>query len=943
MMNTYSVNFAPLAEHWPQLFAYACQAEQYVYFDPNTSIVKLRCFVEVLVAELYQVLHLTTDNTGNLFDRLKAESFQELIDSAILAKLHAIRILGNKAAHGQTVTTQEALLLIREAYLIGQWLYKTYHQSSGHSAYPEFSAPTHTNTSFDNHQKSHAQLAHQLTEAKAELERLKASEQQARRQIIALNHAQDRSRQEAFKQASTQAASTFNLEQENTRQLITIHDAFSEYTLNDGQSDLVKKLEQFLTDRSCSVFLLKGYAGTGKTFITKGLTEYFQAIGRNFVLAAPTGKASKVIARKTGTAAYTLHKVIYSFKDIIEYREDNLDGSQTYKCYAQLAINEASADTVYIVDESSMISDVYQDSEFFRCGSGHLLRDFLKYVNLDHNDHNKKVIFMGDNAQLPPVGMSFSPALNSDYLFREHNIRSTSYELTEVVRQKTDSGVMANALKLRESLASNLFNQLAIDLNYPDVEKVEYQDLLAKYLDACEGKVNDKAIVIAASNGDVAAYNRRIREHFFPGYQEVIGGDKVMAVSNSNAYGFFISNGDFGFIRAVAPEPEVREVTLKRRHQVTGEVEKTEVCLHFRDVNIGFRNLDGTAVFFDAKILEDLLYSEEPGLSSDQSKALYVDFCIRCGLKPGTLEFREALHSDPYFNALRLKFGYAITAHKAQGSEWNHVFVKCKSHHNPLSAGYFRWFYTVITRTSDKLSLLDPPNFQIGSGIKSIQNFWLNAKTSVNESQTALISEHRPSQHPPASKAETNTLGIPEGAKFLINILNCVRQLISGHGIDIEDVVHNQYQEAYTFRSGDGFARINIAYSSRNRVTRIAIVQPSELASRLATLLEPLTREAFIVTPVEQPATFVFEQNFLNDFHVRLMTLSSSRGIAIRDVRSMQWCQRYTFSRSDEVAVYDVWYNSKSRFTSCGFISNMSSSGGLAQQVQQLLTEGMSA
>src|SRR5690606_18857669 len=159
----------------------------------------------------------------------------------------------------------------------------------------------------------------------------------------------------------------------NTRRLVSIRDAFAGYSLTDGQAELVNSLERFLEGRTESVFLLNGYAGTGNTFITKGLTEYFRTIGRNYVLAAPTGKASKVIASKTKSSAYTIHKTIYSFTDIAEYRDDDIAGTETFKFYAKLAVNSLSADTVYIVDEASMIPDVYQEAEFFRFGTGYVL------------------------------------------------------------------------------------------------------------------------------------------------------------------------------------------------------------------------------------------------------------------------------------------------------------------------------------------------------------------------------------------------------------------------------------------------------------------------------------------------------------------------------------------------------------------------------------------
>ena len=307
-----------------------------------------------------------------------------------------------------------------------------------------------------------------------------------------------------------------------------------------------------------------------------------------------------------------MHRTIYSFKDIREYKDADVDGTETYKFYAELSVNELPADTVFIVDEASMVSDAYSEAEFFRFGSGYILRDFLKYVNLDHNDHRKKVIFIGDDAQLPPVGMSFSPALDEKYLLREHSVRSTSYELTEVVRQKADSGVMGNSIALRNSLKKRVFNQLSVDFSTPDVQPVSHGDLMDRYLESCGGMINGESIVIAYSNADVAAYNRRIREHFFPGYEYVQAGDKVMAVSNSNAYGFFISNGDFGIVREVLGTTERRPVTIKRRNEETGQVESVSISLEFKDVVVGFRDLDGNAKFFEAKIIESLLYSDLP-------------------------------------------------------------------------------------------------------------------------------------------------------------------------------------------------------------------------------------------------------------------------------------------------------------------------------------------
>ncbi len=931
-----SDNFAPLKSRWPELYQHASLAERYVFADPHTAVVKLRCFAEVLVGVLYRDLRLPCEPSDGFFEKLKSPAFVELVGDIVLQRLHALRMIGNKAAHGGLIDSSVALALIGDAYLIGQWFYKTCGGESADS-YPPFTVPVEANE-----QGSPAEdRAEQLAMAKDELSRLEAAEKAAQAEAASLSPAPEPVRIDDFKCASAQAQRTIDFNGPNTRRHISIHDAFAGYTLTSGQTELVKQIERFLSSRSESVFLLKGYAGTGKTFITKGLTEYFRAIGRNYVLAAPTGKASKVIARKTQSEAYTLHKTIYSFDDLAEYRDEGTEGTETYKFYAQLAVNTLSADTVYIVDEASMVADIYQEAEFFRFGTGYLLADFLKFVNLDHNDHSKKVIFIGDDAQLPPVGMNFSPALDAEYLLRHHHARATCYELSEVVRQKAESGVIANALPLRQALQTKVFNSLTMDFDYPDVEKVEHEALLQRYLESCGGKINGESIVIAHSNSDVGDYNRQIREHFFPGCTQVMPRDKVMAISNNSTYGIFISNGDFGVIRQVLGAAEKRTVTLKRKNSDTGLLEEIPVSLLFKDVVVGFRDLNGNPHFFQAKIIEDLLYSKELALSSDQNKALYLDFCIRNpGLNRKSSEFKHALKADPYFNALRLKFGYAITCHKAQGSEWNHVFVKCKSHQSQLTADYFRWLYTAITRTARHLYLLDPPNVQPWSGIEMISNPALAMLDAVRPKEASVPVAPSPIA-PAVSPVESETFGIPTGATLLLSLLAEVRKLIDGRGVTIEDVFHNQYQEVYYFRREAEVARIDIAYNGKNKITGVAAPHLSDLGVELTSLLSALKGLPLVAGVGSTTFEVQFSKQFLRDFHEKVLKLCDATAISVQKVVEQQWCQRYSFSRGSEVAVYDVWYNGKDQFTKCQPVITACSPGALTAEIGQLLTEGL--
>ena len=711
-----SQNFFPLSKNWPALYEHASRAEQYIYSDPHAAIVKLRCYAELLVGEIYRTLKICALEADDFYNRLAYEAFRQAVPGDVITKLHAIRKFGNSAAHGEIVAPDQASILIKDAYIVGQWFYKA--MTDDKADYPLFAQPQLPPVE-NGKDKAQAAL---LTQAIADLASLQEKEKQALSEIKKSYDGPDIERMQQFTQDGRMAAEKTDMQPEATLRLFNFEDAFADYELSDGQKELVKTLDHFLRGNEENVFLLKGYAGTGKTFISKGLVKYFKIIGRNFILAAPTGKAAKVISKKAEAQAYTIHKTIYSSHTIKEYSVDSIPGTETFKFYAPLALNLLSADTVYIVDEASMISDVYQENEFFRFGSGFLLNDLMKYVNLDHNDHRKKIIFIGDDAQLPPVGMKISPALDAGYLHRKYQAKTVQFMLTDVVRQKKDSGILKNAKELRSLLSSNFINQLEMRLNFDDVQKIEHENLIKDYLRACDWKINDDAIVIAHSNKSVNDYNQSVREYFFPDNQgKIRPGDKIIVNNNNSSYGIFISNGDFGIIRKVLGHSESKPVTLKRKNEKTGLVENIEVILKFRNVEIEFKDENDNSLFLNVKIIENLLFSDTPELSSDEKKALYVDFCIRNNhLRKGSLEFKDTLKTDLYFNALRVKFGYAITCHKAQGSEWQHVFVNCQTAIKALSSDYVRWLYTAITRAIGNLYLASPPKYKLGGGIKII-------------------------------------------------------------------------------------------------------------------------------------------------------------------------------------------------------------------------------
>lgn len=954
-------NFDFLISHQPALYKLGASAEDYVFSDPQSAVVKLRCFAELFVGFIYEELSLPTYGAKGFFERLDNAVFINAVEGCVVDKLHLIRLRGNKAAHPTGVSVKDALELVKEAWFLGAWLQVAYHGGSVDHL-PKYSEPQPVTTQDKALKEDKAKLeaaldlkTQDLENAKAELAAAEIQQQATQDKLAALNLEVNEVKLSALKEASKHTVASFDFETEATREKIGIEDIFAEYQLTDGQTELVKRLDAFLTSKDKNVFLLKGYAGTGKTFITKGLTEYFRATRRNYVLSAPTGKAAKVISNKTQSPAHTIHKTIYSFKDIVEYRDEGVDGSETYKLYAKLAVNDLSVDTVYIVDESSMFSDIYNESEFFRCGSGHLLQDFLKFVNLDHNDHSKKVIFIGDDAQLPPVGMKSSPALDPEYLTETYNVTTTGYELTEVVRQKADSGVMKNAITMRKAINKNVFNQLVFDLNYSDLTQIDHADVISQYMASCGGKINAESIVIAHSNADVTAYNKRIREEFFPGILEVAVGDKLMAVTNSDAFGFFISNGDFGQVRDVFGETEKRLIPLRRKSKETGKVEEVVLPLKFRNVRVGFRDLEGAGQFFNAKIIENLLYSDDPNLNSDENKALYLDFCIRHPqLKPNSIEFKDTLKSDPYFNALRVKFGYAITCHKAQGSEWNHVFVKCKTSHTQLCAEYFRWLYTAITRTASNLYLMDAPDIKLGAGAKVVACPGLVGdigsspkavnNTGVSTTKANPAEEVNSLSHysdVSSDHVDGSAFGISEANTFLNEVFSLVCNCINDTGIKIDSIAHHQYQEAYHFSRGSESARVDVRYSGKNKIVSVIQANACDLANELEALLMPFSGRTVPVGSKEGQR-WDFDDPFLTELHQKLTACANDSGMAITDVKELQNAQRYCFQKDSDMAVLDIYYNQKQQVTKYLPQVSLTSSTLLLNEVLAMLDGGLS-
>ncbi len=710
---------------------------------------------------------------------------------------------------------------------------------------------------------------------------------------------------------------------------IEILNYFQGINLTEGQKNAIAGIGAFLSSNGVGGYILHGYAGTGKTFIAKGIVDFVTRQGKSCVLMAPTGKAAKVIAEKTNHQASTIHKAIYDYSDAFD------DDSEAHVPVATIKPNNDGTDTVYIVDESSMLSDVFSGTDNIQFGSGYLLRDLLMYVRDGGQQAQRKIIFIGDDAQLPPVGMRNSPALEANYLREKYALPLAESTLEEVVRQKAGSGVMDNALVLRCALDTDTFNELDFDTTKADIESLSSDVFIERYMALCEKQISKtkEVVIVAHSNAQVDSYNRRCREIFFPNQPKLCAGDKVIAVANHYRNDITVTNGEFGLVRQLLSEPESRVVTFSKKLE-DKSIEKVTVNLTFRDVEILFRDESGSPISVTGKVVEHLLYNDKASLTSDESRALYVDFLNRnphLQRKGMRDERKQALKDDPYFNAFKVKFGYAITCHKAQGSEWQHVLVNCYSpYQKTLSRDYFRWLYTAITRTSQKLYVLNEPRERIGGNpVIVCDTSWMNESDPL---MSLAVSSH------------TVDL-VPEGIDIdldssLGHLYKKVQLSIGDSGIKLTDIQHFPYRERYMFTAENQFADVEFIYNGKNVVSKVNVRGSGLLGTMLQTLLLPL--EGMVMSTYKQnqaDKAFDFLDDHLEVFHKRVVEVFSAHEIAVAELSQNQWVQRYTFAKNGETAIIDFHYNGKKQFKKVTPLVNLSSSKSLLSQAVRIWSE----
>lgn len=452
----------------------------------------------------------------------------------------------------------------------------------------------------------------------------------------------------------------------------------------EEQSEAIEKLSAYLVSKDGeALFVLRGYAGTGKTLLVSALVKAMQKFQRRTVLLAPTGRAAKVFSSYSKHPAFTIHKYIYRQKTFSSEIEN-----------FSLNVN-LTKDTIFIVDEASMISNSGLSGHIF--GSGRLLDDLMQFV---YSGNGCKLMLVGDTAQLPPVGEDESPALSTTEL-QGYGMHLIEQNLSQVVRQEQESGILRNASAIRKAIQQERYDILPkIKFSgYTDIIRLSGEDLISTLSSCYDHDGLDETVVICRSNKRANIYNNGIRAQILYREEELESGDVLMIAKNNYFWTEqckemdFIANGENAIVRRVRHSREL-------------------YGFHFVDVTLTFPDYQDLEI--ESTLLLDTLHTEAPALSAEENDRLFTTILEDYADIPLKRDRMKKMKADPYYNALQVKYAYAITCHKAQGGQWKNVFLD-QAYLSPdyITPDYFRWLYTAFTRATGTLYLVNYPENNI--------------------------------------------------------------------------------------------------------------------------------------------------------------------------------------------------------------------------------------
>jgi hypothetical protein len=717
---------------------------------------------------------------------------------------------------------------------------------------------------------------------------------------------------------------------------MSIFNYFKHLTLTSDQDNALWMLETFVNSDE-NLFMLKGYAGSGKTTVLKGVVEYLGSINQRYVLMAPTGRAAKVLSEKTGKKASTVHKGIYSYSLMEDLESEEGDAGSSFMYYYKLA-NNTTNDIIFIVDEASMISDNKSMGEFFRFGSGFLLTDLINFTHLGELNSRNKIIFVGDPCQLEPVGDSTSRALDETYIEEKFGLVCKTAELKEVKRQSEQSGILSAASRLRKSQSSGYFNDFDLTENGKDIFNPDFESFLDTWQET-----PGKKVIIAYKNKTCLDLNLQIRQRLFrDGEIRLQKGDIVILGANNYAMGIF--NGEFAVISDVDEMPLVRNVIIKKK--VGNITEERTIVLKWRAADLVFPDSENQGKIIKGQILENFLYGDN-FLHPDEMRALYIDFKIRHpNLKPRTEEFKEAIVNDPYFQCLKIKYGYAVTCHKAQGGEWENVFTVW-DYPTYKNKSFYRWAYTAVTRASKKLFAIDPPYFNSYSNMSVLDAAVAEALKQLTGKEQQ-INEIEPDD---LIMKQMNEFGIKDLPIQIQDHFVSVRQKMREHFIEITGWQIIKYEIFYTF-SREGLNAgiktwINKDLKFNGKYMTVPSLTNNEAFAKETegfinhlpqVVLKRHTSETIldkVIFDIDVEEQFPFTKNLFDD----LCEFLSKSNISVENIDHQNFRERYTLVRGSEKVILDFEYDKKGFFGRVLPLTSQSNSNILLAEITDIIKQ----
>ena len=663
-------------------------------------------------------------------------------------------------------------------------------------------------------------------------------------------------------------------------------------------------MKSFVAAPEENIFILKGYAGTGKTTLLSVLLDYLDRQRISYDLMAPTGRAAKVMQDKLKRGASTIHSRIYKY----EAAKEGQDEQKNVYHRLYYAVDEAKYGSVIIVDEGSMVSIKKQLDEIYVMGSDSLLEDILTYA--DVRSLRAKIIFVGDPAQLPPVGENEPIALQRD-TFESRGLRVKESWLREVVRQASDSLILANATQMRRFIEEG-HGVVMPEYDDHSFQRVEALDLRSCYFRLFPKNNLDNGPIIVYSNRSCLELNQAIRKRYFPNRPNVTEGDKLLVVKNNQLH--HLVNGDFVEVVWASSTAESYNILLKEGN----------VTLTFRDLQI---KTDERV--YKVKILDDLLSSPQASITSSEGKALFEKARVDAyrywrqskgeGVPMPEEEYARFMRSDEYFNALHCKYGYAVTCHKSQGGEWDTVLVDYEGR-NQISVDAMRWAYTATTRARQHCIVTNPPRISESACYRGVQ---------------ATNALSKPPTLPPASTSQESgggddldldillqgrtTAPLPEVQRMFATLSRALAQI----GYEIILTKAMQYQERYTIRSkaGGGPVEISGFYNKQGAFRQGFKITAGVVSPEQRAILDPLLaspEHSAAPTPQQEQVVYTPSSTAYELAYGIVSRASEQSGVSIRAIQEYpaQYYVRYYLATAESPDAYlDCFCNAKGYLT----------------------------